>query len=121
MHGHVGVVEVLLADPQTLVDQTDNQLGYTALHCAALSNELATARLLLEKGSAKVDQTDNEGRTSLHLVGMGRPRGSIRIPIAQLLLENGASKTVLDNTGRTPAQLARDWGNTQVAKIIIDF
>ena len=50
--GYIGIVEFLLADPHIAVDQTD-KYGWTALHWAAVKNQLTPVRLLLENGADK--------------------------------------------------------------------
>jgi uncharacterized protein len=83
----------LLAGAPTLAHATDER-GWTALHWAARTGRLGTARRLLEAG-APINARDGHGRTALWAAAYeGHHREMV-----ELLLEHGADATVRDMFG----------------------
>jgi ankyrin repeat protein len=144
MGGDLDVAKLLLehgADPNA-----KDKIGLTPLHHAALSGRLNVARLLLEHG-ADVNARDNDGSTPLHdaasegylevaklLLEHGAdvnarsyekgwtPLHSAtrngHTDVAKLLLEHGADPNAKDKDGRTPADVAREEGYGELARLI---
>ena len=77
--GQESVVRVLL-EARVSSDAVDSQ-GYTALHKAALANNLGIAVLLIS-GGANVDEVDSEGLTAIDLASMSGHR-----PMVEALTE----------------------------------
>ena len=78
----------------TLIDEKDNE-GYTALHYAAMWEDLEATKWLIENG-ADVNTTDAWGSTPL----MNAVYNGADMETVELLLENGANKTLKDSEGK---------------------
>ncbi len=78
--------------------------GNTALWFAAQGswpNGVDVARVLIEAG-ADVNKPCEHGRTALHMAAAWG-----HVDVVQLLLENGANPTIIDDHGMTPPDVAR--------------
>ena len=86
----------------------------TPLHVAALMDDVAAARLLLDHGAA-IDSADRGPRmTPLHVAASyGKPE------VAAFLLDRGASIEVKDLSGRTPLVLAAQMGQTTLVELLL--
>jgi len=73
-----------------------DRCGRTALHYAALNNELLEVRRLLETDFA-ASAVDAAGRTPLHFAAQ-----EYSVDAAKLLIEHGASVDAQDSYGNTP-------------------
>ena len=70
--------------------------------------------MLLEKGLAKVDATDDEGATALHWsIRSGKPH------ITRLLLDSGADITGVTNNGTTVVELLQNDYESSTAMMLI--
>jgi len=85
------------------------------LHQAASKGDMATVKTLLEHG-AKVDQTDNLGRTPLYFAAQ---RGAKEV--VQLLLAKGADPThrSLLSPGNTPMHMAAQNGHDGILEMFL--
>ena len=110
--GHLDIVRVLLehgADPNGLGPFEDG-----ALERACLSDKIAVARLLLERG-ASVDSCNSRTRTTpLH-------HARANATMTRLLLAYGARFDRKDMAGSTPLYLARMRGDPAVNKVWDDY
>jgi ankyrin repeat protein len=86
-------------------------LPLTPLHFAIIKGDVATVKLLIEKGS-DVNSKTSGGITPLHLAAV-----SGNADVARLLLERGADVNARDNVGRIPLHYA---SNASVAKMLIE-
>jgi Zn-dependent protease with chaperone function len=77
------------------IDEKDTE-GYTALQYAVSWGDIETAKWLIENGS-NVNTTDNWGSTPL----MNAVYNVSDIELVELLLANGADKTLEDSEGKT--------------------
>ena len=66
MHGHVGMVELLLKHSAN-TELRDHENGWTALHHAARQLQPQVVKILIENGAA-ITAVDRFGRLPLHLV-----------------------------------------------------
>ncbi|HSG28931.1 MAG TPA: ankyrin repeat domain-containing protein [Candidatus Krumholzibacterium sp.] len=102
----------LLLDSGAEVDLVDDQ-GKTALVQAAEAGNPEMVRALLAAGAKPDLGTDNSGRTALQLAAI-RGYGDI----TRQLLAAGAGADCTGECGVSPAQLARYYGNDEVAGIL---
>ena len=142
--GETKVVEKLISVTPDLVKGHDLE-GATPLHHAAGFGNLATMKLLLDKGAdvnapnrrkstplfwalhdeakvrlllaagAKVDARSNDGRTPLYLVA-SIPNS---IPVLRLLLEKGADVNARLLTGATPL-MAASRGDAETIRVLLE-
>jgi ankyrin repeat protein len=76
---------------------THSQLGYTCLHAAVEFGQPLAVRLLIDAGCPLNCHIAPNGRTPLHYAAQHG-----RVDIAEMLLQAGAGKMVLDSDGRRP-------------------
>ncbi len=94
-----------------------DRLGFTALHLAAQEGAISAAAILLA-GRARVDAVNIYGNTPLFTaVFNSRGRGGL----IRLLRHHGADPRHRNNTGQTPAGLARLIANYDVAQFFDDL
>ena len=89
----------LLLNNKNVNRDSQNDLGHTALHIAAMRGLENTMHALLLSG-VKRDVPDGEGNTPLHTAGENR-----FYRCRDLLLANGASATVRNRRGLTPEEV----------------
>jgi ankyrin repeat protein len=103
------VVQTLLANPATRVDQA-NPAGETPLMMAALRGRLEWAPKLIERGA----QVDRQGWAPLHYAASGpEPR------FVGLLLERGASVDALSPNRSTPLMMAARYGDERSVDLLL--
>ena len=107
-NGHLDVVQVLLEGGANVERTNANQ--WTALHAAAWNGYVDVCRLLLDWG-AKVNSLDKWQDTPLHDAAR---RG--RLSVVKLLVERGADVRVRNEDGRTASDMARVYGELDVAE-----
>lgn len=119
---------------------------YTALHMAAFNGHTETVKLLIENG-AQVDPRDHESKTPLLHACTGPFASTVKVlieagadvnakegtesftplmtaaalgqpEIVQLLLDNGADKTVADDDNDKAIDHARNEGQTEIVKML---
>jgi len=89
-----------------------NTAGMTALHQAILDNNLAVVKILITHGS-DINQQDEDSWTPLHAAcanGMA--------DIAKLLLDGGASRSILTDQGERPIDLV-DPGDARMLQVML--
>jgi ankyrin repeat protein len=105
------VEEIVTKNP--LLINTDF-VGFNALYLAVNKGKKGIAELLLDKGAnieAHSDKTD--GRTPLHeAVRQGQE------DIVKMLLDRGANAFALDNSGKTPLDIAREENRVEIGKVL---
>lgn len=98
---------------------SSNQCPYHGLHplmyaCRADKTlNFPKVRYLIDLG-AEVNAVGPGGRTALHYASRG---GSAKL--CELLLDAGADKTLLDEEGRTPLDVARSFDKKEVVRILL--
>jgi ankyrin repeat protein len=81
---------------------------------AAAQNDAASVEQMVGTGG-NPNQTDEEGRTGLHICAMNG-----NVPIARILLRAGAKLNVTDRLGNTPLHLAAERSQNEIAELLID-
>ncbi|CAH8447918.1 unnamed protein product [Heterobilharzia americana] len=89
------------------------QLAFPA-HSAAYSGDLVQLRALIESGTVKIDERDEQGATPLH-----KAAGQGHIKIVQWLRENGADPRLRNSLGESPADVARRYGQLGTLKLLL--
>jgi len=105
--GHVAVMERLLlsgADPNT-----GDVFGWTPLMHAVEQERADAVVLLLSQAHIQVNQRNTDGVTALH-----RALAQGFWEISRQLVGAGASMDLEDESGRTPADYARETGNANI-------
>merc|ERR550534_3663826 len=108
--GHSNVLQVLLQKEAVDVNAKSGEFGWTALHFAAVYNQLAMAELLVVSG-ADVNAKSVSGRTPLHFATMAQ-----QMDMVEWLANNGADGNAKDANARTPIALALKDGGMDMVK-----
>ena len=114
LHGHIGVVQVLLsggADPDKA-----NKEGWTSLLQSARIGIKELVQLLLDHG-ADPNKANSMGLTPLHMVAVA---GAGRTDVVKLLLDRGARPDKEDGCGSTPLHSAADYGRKEMARLLLE-
>jgi ankyrin repeat protein len=119
-------ISTFLVQNGVALDAFDHH-GLTPMHYALMWDK--TFETLLTLGG-QVDTLDAYGRTPLHLTGLlpiqnvwnqeGLCLFEESSKMARNLLRFGADPSIRDGSGKTPADLARDLGQVEIARIIED-
>ena len=112
--GNVAAVRKLLATDAKATVNARTKNGLTALIYAASYSDSEIVAALLAAG-AKVDETDDSGRTAL---ACSIRRFQPSIEIIKSLLNAGADVTIKDNEGFTPLSLARSVPQAEIRKLV---
>ncbi|CAH8436575.1 unnamed protein product [Schistosoma curassoni] len=82
-------------------------------HAAAYSGDLIQLRVLIESGTVKIDERDEQGATPLH-----KAAGQGHLKIIQWLRENGADPKLRNELGESPVDVARRYGQLGALKLL---
>ncbi|CAH8291094.1 unnamed protein product, partial [Schistosoma turkestanicum] len=82
-------------------------------HAAAYSGDLTQLRVLIESGTVKIDERDEQGATPLH-----KAAGQGHLKIIQWLRENGADPKLRNTLGELPADVAKRYGQLGALKLL---
>jgi len=88
--------------------------GWTALMCAAQSNDNPEVISVLAEAGAEIDAPDNDGRTPL----MFAAQGNANPEIVSALLKAGADLNAKDKEGKTALTLAGENENPEIAALL---
>ncbi len=83
--------------------------GWPLLHTPAAGGSPEGVRLLLRYG-ADVNGRDTEGGTALHWSAFAMKKGERGMAVITELVKHGANVTAVDNRGRTPEDMAEQFG-----------
>lgn len=110
-HGRASIVRILVANGAdiTLADES----GRNILHIVTKMGYLEIARILIQLGRIEIDQRDFAGDTALMGAAMNGHRQTVK-----LLLQNGASKEIANDTGETPIVWATRKGHIRVMRLL---
>ena len=116
-HGRNDIVQRLLrAGADT--DQTDQALGWTALHWATRGEHPAVVRALITAG-ASPRVPDNKGRTPLFVAAESDTATDTQI--AHTLVAGGAQPTRRDHAANTALLLAAEHGNVSMTRYLLEL
>jgi ankyrin repeat protein len=110
--GHDEIAELLLANGADVNAASRNSQRVTALHAAVARRNAKLVLELLMRG-AEPDAVQAAGFTALHSAAFHGDR-----EIAELLLGYGADPRRKTTDGKSPADLARDRGNTDLLPLL---
>ena len=99
------------AMPQTLSSSLAD-LAFPA-HVAAYNGDLEHVKLLVEQGIVNVNERDERGATLAH-----KAAGQGHLEILQWLIEMGASMDLTTQSGETPKDVARRFGQLACLKVL---
>ncbi|KAL8750862.1 MAG: hypothetical protein Q9184_006267, partial [Pyrenodesmia sp. 2 TL-2023] len=115
-HGNIQLLEELLSagvNVHCRIKETDDRMGFTPIHTAAMYGQLEVARTLL-RHQADVNEHRHGDRRPLHEAA----EAGYDVMTA-LLLENGARPYLRDSQGLLPLHLACHQGSTKVATLLL--
>ncbi|CAF0780144.1 unnamed protein product [Adineta ricciae] len=92
-------------------EQAEN-LAFPA-HVAAYNGDLEHVKLLIEQGVVNINERDEHGATLAH-----KAAGQGHLEILQWLIENGATIDLTSESGETPKDVARRYGQLACLKIL---
>jgi ankyrin repeat protein len=107
-----------MLDKQEPDQQKFNRFGGNALIPAAEKGHLENVKLLLKDSRVDINHQNNYGYTALIEAVALRDGSLIYQQIVEVLLENGADKTLKDNTGRTAEDYAKSLGYFEMLKTL---
>ena len=113
--GDLARVRALLETDPALLESKEG-IGYTPLHRACLTKQVAVAKFLLDKG-ANVNARDDYQFTPLHRAS-GVPDQDL--VLLQSLIDKGADVNAQGYNGLTPLHWAAFRGGFKVAKLLLD-
>lgn len=106
-------VKLLGRDPLLRGEQEEaDDLSYPA-HLAAYSGDLEHLQNLIEKGVSNINEQDEKGSTAAH-----KAAAQGHAHILQWLIGAGANMSLRNMGGKTPADVARRFGNRNCVKIL---
>ena len=106
--GHVEIINLLLKKRADVAAK--DHIGRQALDWTAEGGHVDSIKLLLDRG-AKIDAVDEDGDQALHYAARNR-----KIEVVNHLLENNADITAQNCDGHTPAMIARERDNEDLAQ-----
>ena len=107
--GAIGGIRALLDAGASTEAVTQNFLSNMPLHAAAAGGRIDACRLLLERG-ADVNARQHGGYSALHTPCFANNRA-----MAELFLTHGADVAAQADDGKTPADVASQQGNMELA------
>lgn len=110
--GHIEVLELLLAAGADLT-VVDPGMRATALHAAAYAGRTEAAGVLIDHGIAINQQGPVNGYTALHDAVWQNHGATVRV-----ILAGGADPTIRSRDGKTPLELARSHGHSDLVDLL---
>jgi uncharacterized protein len=103
----------LMYDEKDEVDNSDGQVEDLVSRMRLTSHRHETVMcMLLEKG-ADINAQNSQGCTPLHWVS-----GAGSVPMVKFLLDEGTNTNIVDNSGRTAIDRARETGDERLIKLL---
>lgn len=121
--GAQGKTEILryMLEKQVPDQNKVNRFGGNALIPAAEKGHLENVKLLLKDGRADINHQNNFGYTALIEAIALKDGSSIYQQIVKVLLDGGADKTLIDNTGRSAEDYARRLGYSEMLNLLNSY
>lgn len=113
LKGHIEIVKLLLAYPDTKI----NNDCYQALSAASGSGKIEIVKLLLEQPDIEINKTDEEGNTALYMASYCG-----NTEIVKLLLEQRGidiNKNNNNNNNYSPICAASFNGHSEIVKLLL--
>ena len=104
-----------ISDVNIILDENGEQK--TALmYASGIEGKLPVMSFLLGEAKASIDFQNNKGLTALHYAAGydGKGNDNNQEDKVKLLLEKGANRTLMDNSGHTPLKLAMSKGHKKI-------
>ena len=114
-YGQIEIMSELLEDQSLDINAADEKTGFTALHYAAMTDQVEAAQILINHG-ADLSRSEKLGRTALHCCGQSRGVHCLR-----LFLRQSTDSSVRDLEGMTIWHLAAQAGNIQVLRVLLSM
>ncbi len=96
-------------------EENDQVAGISNLMSAVLSNDIEGVKFYSKAGKELVNQQNSGGATALHLACREK-----NLPIAKILIENGADVNIADNEGWTPIMRASLAGDPAIISLLLE-
>lgn len=90
----------------------------TPLHHAALDNDFENIKQIVESKSQSINAKDRKGQTPLHIICMN---SECDIELVKFLIDNGASFTARDWSGRSPFLYACEHNRRSIVKLMVEM
>merc|ERR1712083_244298 len=103
--GENQVVEMLLADPRTNINQCSGRAGLTPLHIACATGNLEALQMIAKPNLASLNWRDKEDGISPMMAAVGAGRLEV---VRHLMGVPEIDMQTIDNLGRTLIDVARD-------------
>ena len=104
------IISLLIDSGANPVNSTDH---YSILHYSAHGNCLLVTDSLINNYRLPIDTINNSGQTPLMMSAKNNA-----IDTAKLLLDCGADESIRDNNGKTAYDLALEFGNVEMEKLL---
>ena len=114
-YGQMEILSDLLEDQSLDINAADERTGLTALHCAATTDQVEIAKVLINHG-ADLSRSEKLGRTALHCCVQSRGVHCLR-----LFLQQNADDRVRDLEGMTIWHLTARAGNVQALSVLLSL
>jgi len=111
-NSHVEVLQYLVSLGFDVNEKDDE--GRTPLMSAAVGGTVDAVKYLVSMGADVKVKDDNFGMTPLHLAAMYNPD----VEVLKCLISLGADASIRNNNGRTPLDLAREFGYREIVEIL---
>jgi ankyrin repeat protein len=123
-NGHIDMMQFYLKNgdiSNVNIELDENGEQKTALmYASGIEGELRVMRFLLDEAKAAIDFQNKKGMTALHYAAGydGKDNDNNQENKVKLLLEKGANRTLMDNSGRTPLSFAMIKGHRKIVELL---
>jgi len=114
--GHLEIVQVMYEESPDIIGEKDRRTGWTPLMAAVQTGQVEVVRYLLEFQIDALNETDDNGRSLLHLA-----LSSAKYEVLVRLLKKNPDVNIRDNLGDTPLQLAVKENLRCACEILLEY